>query len=127
MRHYVPGELVRMKNSYLVTFLAVASGIAASLLLYIFVSESPYFLGVGCIIGFYLAKPSTMKLGTFYGAVMAIPMGIYIVFITNRWGSGNNLLLGLWNVVLFAGMGGFLGMLFVWTERNLKRDGISFY
>jgi hypothetical protein len=106
---------------------AIAIGIAISLLMYIFVDDSQYFLGLGCLVGVQLARPASLKGGFAYGAIIAIPLGLYVNFMTDKWGSDIGLFTGMLYTILFACTGGVLGLFLVWFTRQVNKGTAPFF
>lgn len=105
------------------SILALTISIALTLLLYIFVVQSPYILGVGCVLGVYLAKVSSLKTAVFYGTIVAIPLAIYINFISSAENGISPTLLGKSvSTFIFAIMGGALGFMYVWIRNQIKNE-----
>lgn len=116
-----------MQNSIKISLLAITIGIATTLLLYILVAHSPYFLGVGCILGVALAKASSLKNSAIHGAIIAIPLGVYINLTGSAWSAVVPTILGKSvSILLFAVMGGALGFVFEWIRKQLSK-GTIFY
>ena len=116
-----------MQHSLKLSILALIIGIAVTLLLYVFVVQSPYILGVGCVLGVYLAKVSSLKSAVFHGAIVAIPLAVYINFISSANNDISPTLLGKSiSIFIFAIAGGILGLIYVWIRNELK-NGTSFF
>jgi hypothetical protein len=116
-----------MRYSLKLSLIALAISITATLFLYIFVAQSPYILGVGCVLGVYLAKVSSLKSAAVHGAIIAIPLAVYINLVG---GAGSATLPTIFgksvSIFLFAFIGGALGIMLVWI-RNQLRKGIMFF
>jgi hypothetical protein len=116
-----------MQHSLKLSILALTISIAVTLLLYIFVVQSPYILGVVCVLGVYLAKISSLKSAVFHGAIVAIPLAVYINFISSTDNGISPTLLGKSvSTFIFTIMGGVLGFMYVWI-RNQLRNGTTFF
>jgi hypothetical protein len=63
-----------MQRSLKLSILALTISIVVTLLLYILVVQSPYILGVGCVLGVYLAKISSLKSAVFHGAIVLLSL-----------------------------------------------------
>ena len=116
-----------MQHSLKLSILALTISITVTLLLYILVVQSPYILGVGCVLGVYLAKISSLKNAALHGAIVAIPLAIYINFLSSADNGISPTLLGKSvSTFIFAIMGGVLGLMYVWI-RNQLRNGTTFF
>jgi hypothetical protein len=121
------GRIAIMQHSLKLSIVALTIGIVVTLLLYIFVVQSPYILGVGCVLGVYLAKISSLKSAAFHGAIIAIPLAVYINFISSAGGDISPTIIGKSaSIFIFTLMGGILGLIYVWI-RNQLRNGTTFF
>ena len=117
-----------MNHSFKLSMIALIVSIAVTLLLYVLVVQSPYILGVGCVLGVYLAKISSLKNAALHGAIVAIPLAIYINFISSADNGISPTLLGKSvSTFIFAIMGGVLGLMYVWIRNQLRRNGTTFF
>jgi len=106
--------------------LGLLIGIVTSLLLYGFVARSPYMLGIGCVLGVYLTQTSSLKSSAIYGAIIVIPLAVYINLTGNIGSSISSTVLSKGvSILLFAAAGGILGFVFTWIRNQLK-SGVFF-
>jgi hypothetical protein len=116
-----------MNHSFKLSMIALIVSIAVTLLLYVLVVQSPYILGVGCVLGVYLAKISSLKSAAIHGAIVAIPLAVYINFISSAGGGISPTIIGKSaSIFIFTIMGGILGLIYVWI-RNQLRNGTTFF
>ena len=116
-----------MHYSFKLSMLALTIGVATTLLLYILVAQSPYVLGVGCILGVYLAKTPSLKSAAIHGAIVVIPLAVYINLIGSAGSATSPTILGKSiSVFLFAVMGGAMGLVLEWIRNQLKKGTIFF-
>ncbi len=101
-------------------WMAIVLSIAVSILLYLFVSSSPYIFGVGITLGVYLADVSSMKSGAMYGAVIALPLSLYLIanniFHDNPAGGAFYSSL---NVIMLIVFGAVYGAALVWVKNKI--------
>ena len=116
-----------MENISKRSILAVAAAIGLSLVLFIFVSKSPYIFAVVLAIAAFLAQLTTFKSGILHGLITAFPPSLYLVVSDSIPGvSSNSLLFGLLNVMLLTGFGGLYCGVIVWLINRLKQGKLFF-
>jgi hypothetical protein len=116
-----------MQNPIRISWIAIMIGIATMLILYIFFAHSPYVLGAGCVLGVALARISSLKSAAIHGAIIAIPLGVYVNLVGSAGSSNSPTTLSKsLSILLFAVVGGILGYAFVWVKNQLSK-GTTFY
>ena len=106
---------------------AVAAAILFSLVLFIFVSKSPYIFAVGPAVAAFLAQLTTFKSGVLHGFITAFPPSLYLVVSDSiPEVSSNSLFSGLLNVMLLTGFGGLYCGVIVWLINRLKQGKLFF-
>jgi hypothetical protein len=110
----------KMKIWPMKPLIAVVVAIVVCLILYAYISRSPYIFGVGITLGIYLADASTMKAGAIYGATISFPLSLYIVInnIFNDNLAGSSFYTPL-NVILIIAFGTLYGAALVWVKNKI--------
>ena len=94
---------------------------------YFFLGEPSFGVVLGVIAGMYLIRPETVKMGALYGALIALPLALYINLAalfsgTSPAGSVSASLLNtLLHVLLSALVGALYGSVFVWLTNRMTR------
>ena len=102
-------------------WLAVLVSIVVCLVLYAFFSSSPYLFGVGITLGIYLANASTIKTGALYGAIISLPLSLYLISSNIIHGNGaDNAFYSPLNVVLIIVFGTLYGAALVWVKNKIQ-------
>ena len=115
-----------MKSISARSIIAFVASVVVGLILFIFVSKSPYMFGVGLALGAFLAQLTTFKSGVFYGLVTAIPLSLYLVLSNSISGINSDLLSILLNVILLIVFGGIYTGVIVWIINKLKQGKVFF-
>jgi len=105
---------------------AILVSIVVCMILYALVSRSPYVFGLGITLGIYLADTSTIKTGALYGAIISLPLSLYL--ISNNIIHGNvtgDAFYSPLNVVLIIVFGTLYGAALVSVKRKIQA-GIHF-
>ena len=108
------------------SIIAFAVAIVVSLILLIFVTNSPYIFALGLAIGAFLAQLTTFKSGIIYGLITAIPLSLYLVLSNAISGINNDLLSISLNILLLIVFGGIYTGVIVWIINTLKHGKIIF-
>lgn len=100
--------------------IAIILSIVISILLYLLISSSPYIFGIGITLGVYLADASSMKVGAIYGAIIALPLSLYLIAgnIFHADVAGGAFYSSL-NVVLLIVFGALYGAVLVWIKNKI--------
>jgi hypothetical protein len=109
-------------------FLGVLAGIGASILFYLFVSSTTYIFLLGSLVGVYLSRVAAIKDAAIVGAIIAVPLGILMVFVTPalRLGSMTEFLGALTGVIFLAIIAAIYAAIYVVIKRWLQKGNIFF-
>ncbi len=112
-----------MKYITVRSILSISIGIVLSLVLFTFVTKSPYILAIGLIVGVYLSKPTTILAGSFYGVIIALLLSLYLIYSRSFYGwITNDRLETMINIISLVIFGGLYGAFLVWIERRYKSN-----
>jgi hypothetical protein len=107
------------------SILAFAVAVALSLILFVYVSRSPYVFALGIILGAYLAQLSTFNDGVVLGIIASLPLGLYLTLSGWKLSDSNVLSITL-NVFLLVAFGGVYCGVVTWLINSLKRGKVFF-
>jgi hypothetical protein len=106
--------------------IGIGVGIAVSLVMYFLFAHTPYSLAIGCIAGVYIARPDTLLKGAATGAMIALPLGLYIS--ASAWFASPTALAprvgpvaALEDLLLILAFGSIYGLVFVWLTKRMTR------
>ncbi len=106
--------------------LALAVAVALSVILFIYLSKSPYISALGLVLGAFLAQLSTFRAGVVFGTLTALPFSLYLTLSGVMPGTTISVSSILLNVLLLIGFGAIYCGVVVWLINNLKRGRIFF-
>ena len=107
------------------SILAFAVTVALSLILFVYVSRSPYVFALGIVLGAYLAQLSTSDDGVVFGIIASLPLGLYLTL--SGWKLSDSSILSITlNVFLLVAFGGIYCGVVTWLINSLKRGKVFF-
>jgi hypothetical protein len=112
-----------MKYLTVRSIISIVIGVVLSLALFTLVAKSPYLFGIGLVVGVFLARPSTKLAGSIYGVVIALLLGIYLIYSNSfhQW-IANELLETMVDILLLVAFGGLYGAVLVWAKQRFESN-----
>ena len=107
------------------TILAFGAAVALSLILFIFVSHSPYIFALSLVLGAYLARITTFKAGLLFGALASLPFAVYLVWIGFMPADSDEATV-VFNALLVVLFGGLYCGAVTWLIQRLKQGQVFF-
>lgn len=99
---------------------AFVLAVALSLILFIYVTHSPYIFALGLALGAYLAQISTFKGGLVFGAITSVPLAFYMAWTGLMPADSDEFFVILSALLLIVFGAAYCGVI-TWLIQSLKK------